>query len=49
MISHTYVKKINLSLPVTLSQNKNLEVLCGAQKKRAIDFIYPDYKKKILK
>ena len=32
MLSHTYVKKINLSLPKSLSQ-KNLDVVCVVPKK----------------
>ena len=48
MISHTFVKKINLSLPIVLSQNKNLDIVCVAPKKifQGKNIVYSDYKKK---
>ena len=51
MLSHTFIKKINLSLPVILSENKNLDILCIAPKKifQGNSILYPDYKKKDLK
>ncbi len=47
MLSHTYVKKINLSLSKILSQKKNLDIVCVVPKKifQGKDKIYPDYKK----
>ncbi len=47
MISHTYIKKINLSLSEILSKKKDLEVTCVVPKKffQNNKFIYPDYKK----
>ena len=46
MLSHTYIKKINLALPVEMSKNKNLEILCVVPKKiyQGSNIIYPDYK-----
>ena len=51
MLSHTYVKKINLSLPKSLSQKKNLDIVCVVPKKifQGKNIVYPDYKKKKLK
>ena len=51
MLSHTYIKKINLSLPKILSQEKNLDIICIAPKKifQNGNVIYPDYKKKEIK
>ena len=51
MISHTFVKKINLSLPIVLSQNKNLDIVCVAPKKifQGKNIVYSDYKKKDIK
>ncbi len=46
MISHTYIKKINLSLPISLSEDKKVEIICVVPKKIFQDnnIIYPDYK-----
>ena len=51
MLSHTYIKKINLSLPKILSDNKSLDIQCVVPKKIFQDkkFIFPDYKKNDLK
>ena len=51
MLSHTYVKKINLSLPKSLSQKKNLDVVCVVPKKifQGENIVYPDYKKNEIK
>ena len=47
MLSHTYIKKINLSLSKILSQNNNLDITCVVPKKifQGDNEIYPDYKK----
>ena len=47
MLSHTYVKKVNLSLPQFLSQKKNLDIICVVPKKifQGKNIVYPDYKK----
>ena len=51
MLSHTYIKKINLSLPEILSQKKNLDIICVAPKKifQNENTVYPDYKKNEIK
>ena len=51
MLSHTYIKKINLSLPEILSQKKNLDIICVVPKKifQNENIIYPDYKKNEIK
>ena len=45
MLSHTYIKKINLSLPKILSKSKNLDITCIAPKKifKSNKVIHPDY------
>ena len=45
MLSHTYIKKINLSLPKILSKSKNLDITCIAPKKifQSNKVIHPDY------
>lgn len=50
-LSHTFVKKINLSLPLILAENKNLDISCVVPKKiiQGNRSVYPDYKKKNIK
>ncbi len=47
MLSHTYIKKINLSLAKILSQNKNLNIVCVVPKKlyQGKSVMYPDFRK----
>tara|TARA_E500000178_G_scaffold328388_1_gene358340 strand:+ start:621 stop:1742 length:1122 start_codon:yes stop_codon:yes gene_type:complete len=50
-LSHTFIKKINLSLPLILAENKNLDISCVVPKKiiQGNRSVYPDYKKKDIK
>ena len=50
-LSHTFVKKVNLSLPLILAENKNLDISCVVPKKiiQGNKSVYPDYKKKDIK
>ncbi len=47
ILSHTFVKKINLSLPIALSKKEKIDVLCVSPKKilQNNKIIYPDYKR----
>lgn len=47
ILSHTFIKKINLSLPIALSKKEKIDVLCVSPKKilQNNKIIYPDYKR----